>query len=75
MVDTSMGASLGSSVEWHYPSLMIGEEENSFLGRMKIVFCKNPEMERNQDLVDKVYLVAIRSESPTFVSETVLRTM
>lgn len=54
---------------------MFGEEENSFLGRMKIVFCKNPELERNQDLVDKVYSVAIRSESPTFVGETVLRMM
>ena len=54
---------------------MFGDEENSFLGRMKIVFCKNPELERNQDLVDKVYAVAIRSESPTFVQETVLRMM
>lgn len=54
---------------------MIGEEENSFLGRMKIVFCKKPELERNQELVDKVYSVAIRSESPTFLSETILQMM
>ena len=63
------------TVEWHYPSLMIGDEENSFMGRMKIVFCKKPELERNQELVDKVYSVAIRSESPTFVSETILQMM